>query len=298
MVSGQLVDIRLKLRKRPKYYLTFGLIFFLLSTVFGLGVTGHFGKFGAPLAFSSDYTLLALLCLVCGIQNGTITTVSKSVIRTTHLTGVTTDLGTGIGFRRLCLHKARLLGLCVTRFHIRYFVFRNALFSSFSVQGKRNHSVSNRRGTRMNYMTSEEFYYSQTGEWVQVDETLVTVGLTDFRLYQLGEVLFLDLPEDGKLVRQGEAFFSIESVKMIHDFISPVSGTIIEVNQQLFENPAILNDDPFNEGWIIKIEMENEKDLSTLMRSTEYRQQVILKSSSLQGLQFFGQALRSGPENG
>lgn len=96
MLSGQLVDIRLKLHKRPKYYLTFGLIFFLICIVLVFGVFGYFGKFGQPLEVSRDYALLALLCLTCGIQNGTITTVSKSVIRTTHLTGVTTDLGIGI----------------------------------------------------------------------------------------------------------------------------------------------------------------------------------------------------------
>lgn len=96
MVSAQLVDIRLKLHKRPKYYLTFGLIFFLLCLVLALGVSGYFGKFGNPTVLTRNYILLALLCFTCGIQNGTITTVSKSVIRTTHLTGVTTDLGIGI----------------------------------------------------------------------------------------------------------------------------------------------------------------------------------------------------------
>jgi uncharacterized membrane protein YoaK (UPF0700 family) len=96
MISGQLVDIRLKLHKRPRYYVSFGLIFFLNCLVFGLGASGYFGKFGEPLVLIRDYTLLILLCLICGIQNGTITTVSKSVIRTTHLTGITTDLGIGI----------------------------------------------------------------------------------------------------------------------------------------------------------------------------------------------------------
>ena len=132
----------------------------------------------------------------------------------------------------------------------------------------------------MNFLVSEEFYYAQNGEWVQVDENLVTVGLTDYCLYHLGEALYLDLPEEGKIVRQGESFFSIESAKHIHDFISPVSGTIIEVNQSLYENPDALNDDPFNEGWIIKIEMENEKDLATLMRSAEYKQRLNLKPTN------------------
>jgi uncharacterized membrane protein YoaK (UPF0700 family) len=96
MISGQLVDIRLKLHKPPRYYITFGLIFFLLGVVLGLALFGSFGKFGVPIEESRNYALIILLCLICGIQNGTITSVSKSVIRTTHLTGVTTDLGIGI----------------------------------------------------------------------------------------------------------------------------------------------------------------------------------------------------------
>ncbi|MES2802627.1 MAG: glycine cleavage system protein GcvH [Bdellovibrionota bacterium] len=146
----------------------------------------------------------------------------------------------------------------------------------------------------MNFKVSDEIYYARNGEWIQVDENLVTVGLTDFRLYELGEVLFLDLPEEGKLVRQGEDFFSIESAKLIHDFVSPVTGTIIEVNQSLYDNPDVLNDDPFSEGWIIKIEMENEKDLATLMRSVEYRQHIGLKIASPQKTEFFEQPVRSG----
>ncbi|MGZ3769954.1 MAG: YoaK family protein [Bdellovibrio sp.] len=96
MVSGQLVDLRLKLHKKPKYYIVFGIIF-ALTLIIALGaLTGFFGEFGEPLEKTRDYNLLMLLCLTCGIQNGTITTVSRSVIRTTHLTGITTDLGLGI----------------------------------------------------------------------------------------------------------------------------------------------------------------------------------------------------------
>jgi uncharacterized membrane protein YoaK (UPF0700 family) len=96
MLSGQLVDIRLKLGKKPKYYLVFGILFFILIGIVISGFNGVFGKFGEPLRHTSDYALLSLLCLVCGMQNGMITTVSKAVVRTTHLTGITTDLGIGI----------------------------------------------------------------------------------------------------------------------------------------------------------------------------------------------------------
>lgn len=96
MLSAQLVDIRLKQHKRPKYYLSFGLIFLLVLGILIAGLTGYFGTFGEPFFLLRDYILLALLCLICGLQNATVTTVSKSVVRTTHLTGITTDLGIGI----------------------------------------------------------------------------------------------------------------------------------------------------------------------------------------------------------
>lgn len=96
MVSGELVDLRLKLKLNPKYYITFGIIFFLLFLITVSGIRGAFGIFGEPFELSRDYVLLAILCFVCGIQNGTTTTVSNSVVRTTHLTGLTTDLGIGI----------------------------------------------------------------------------------------------------------------------------------------------------------------------------------------------------------
>ncbi len=96
MLSGMLVDLRLKQHKKPKYYITFGIIFALLFIVFAGGTLGYFGTFGESLEQVRDYILLILLCFTCGIQNGTITTVSRSVVRTTHLTGITTDLGIGI----------------------------------------------------------------------------------------------------------------------------------------------------------------------------------------------------------
>jgi len=91
--------------------------------------------------------------------------------------------------------------------------------------------------------------------------------------------LFLDLPQEGKLVRQGEVVFSFESMTMIHDFIAPVTGTIIEVNQSLYDDPGILNDAPFDQGWLVVIEMENEKDLAILMRSKGYKHQIGIKMS-------------------
>jgi len=98
LISGQLVDLRLKLHKKPKYYITFGIMFLLILAVYLGGIFGRFGHFGdVDLHMGrSGVAFLALLCLTCGILNGTVTTVSRSVLRTTHLTGPTTDLGIGI----------------------------------------------------------------------------------------------------------------------------------------------------------------------------------------------------------
>lgn len=96
MLSGMLVDLRLKLGKKPKYYIVFGVLFFLILIVEIAGFNKLWGKFGEPLEHPRDFALLGLLCLICGVQNATVSLVSKSVVRTTHLTGVTTDLGIGL----------------------------------------------------------------------------------------------------------------------------------------------------------------------------------------------------------
>jgi uncharacterized membrane protein YoaK (UPF0700 family) len=107
MVSGFLVDVQVKLKRKPRYYVVFGLLFLLLLSVVIGGFNGFFGRFGEPLEASRDYTLLSVLSLVCGIQNGVVTLVSRSIVRTTHLTGITTDLG--IGLMRV-LNSRRLAG--------------------------------------------------------------------------------------------------------------------------------------------------------------------------------------------
>jgi uncharacterized membrane protein YoaK (UPF0700 family) len=105
MVSGMLVDLRLQLGKKPRYYIVFGVLFALLLIVVIAGWNKLWGNFGAAVLHKGSYGLLALLCLICGLQNATVSLVSKSVVRTTHLTGVTTDLG--IGLVRM-LNRSRL----------------------------------------------------------------------------------------------------------------------------------------------------------------------------------------------
>lgn len=96
MISAALVDVRLQLGKKPKYYIVFGVLFLLILIVEIAGFNRWFGNFGEPLALPRDYALLCMLCLICGLQNATVSLVSRSVVRTTHLTGITTDLGIGL----------------------------------------------------------------------------------------------------------------------------------------------------------------------------------------------------------
>lgn len=117
----------------------------------------------------------------------------------------------------------------------------------------------------------EEYYYTKDHEWAQVDENVVTVGITQFAQDSLGEVVYVELPEEGQKVTQGEPFGVVESVKAVSDLIAPVSGTVIEVNASMVENPGSLNDDPMNDGWLIRIEMDTEKELANLMRAPDYK---------------------------
>ncbi len=117
----------------------------------------------------------------------------------------------------------------------------------------------------------EEYYYTKDHEWAQVDENIVTVGVTEFAQGNLGEVVYVELPEEGQKVTQNEPFGVVESVKAVSDLFSPVTGTVIEVNNSLVENPGQINDDPMEEGWLIRIEMDTERELANLMKAADYK---------------------------
>jgi len=123
----------------------------------------------------------------------------------------------------------------------------------------------------MGFIVPEDLYYTKDHEWAQVDENIVTVGITEFAQDSLGEIVYVELPEEGSKVTQNESFGVIESVKAASDLYSPVSGTVIEVNMALMDNPSVLNDDPLNEGWLLRIEMDTEKELANLMRAPDYK---------------------------
>ncbi len=129
----------------------------------------------------------------------------------------------------------------------------------------------------MSYQLPEDYYYSKDHEWAQVDENIVTIGITEFAQEQLGEIVYVELPEEGAKVNQGESFGVVESVKAASDLYAPVSGTVIEVNMTLGDDPAGVNDDPMNDGWLIRIEMDSEKELANLMRVSDYKKLIAEK---------------------
>ncbi len=123
----------------------------------------------------------------------------------------------------------------------------------------------------MAYRVPEELYYTRDHEWALVEENIVTVGVTDYAQDTLGEIVYVELPEEGQKVTQNESFGVVESVKSVNDLLAPVSGTVIEVNSSLSDNPGTINDDAWNDGWLIRIEMDTEKELASLIRSPEYK---------------------------
>jgi glycine cleavage system H protein len=123
----------------------------------------------------------------------------------------------------------------------------------------------------------EEYYYTKDHEWASVDENIVTVGITEYAQTALGEIVYVELPEEGQKVTQGEPFGVIESVKAVSDLFAPVSGTVIEINSPVADDPGTLNDDPMDEGWLIRIEMDNERELANLMKSPDYKKLIQTK---------------------
>jgi glycine cleavage system H protein len=106
--------------------------------------------------------------------------------------------------------------------------------------------------------------------WVGGDEQHVQVGLTNFIQSELGTVISVELPEVGDKIEKGEAFAEVESVATVHELISPVSGTVSAVNANLEEHPSVINEDPYNEGWLVEVRLKNEAEIDSLMDMDEY----------------------------
>ena len=116
----------------------------------------------------------------------------------------------------------------------------------------------------------KELRYSSEHEWVAVEEGIARVGITDYAQDQLGDVVYVELPEVGTAVQKEEPFGVIESVKAVSDIFSPVSGTVVEVNVDLPSSPEMVNDDPYGDAWMIGIQISEPDELKDLMDAEEY----------------------------
>jgi glycine cleavage system H protein len=113
-------------------------------------------------------------------------------------------------------------------------------------------------------------YFTEDHEWVDVDGDIGTVGITDYAQGQLGDIVFVDVPEEGKTVTKGDEAAVVESVKAASDVYSPVSGTVIEGNADLADNPGLVNEDADGEGWFFKLTLSDPDELEGLMDEAKY----------------------------
>src|SRR5687767_2482315 len=102
-----------------------------------------------------------------------------------------------------------------------------------------------------------DLLFTEDHEWTRIEGTMATVGITQFAVEQLGDVTQVDLPREGESVKQGDVFGSIESVKAVSDLFAPVSGKVVKINTPLADSPEYVNEDPYDQGWLIQIEMTN-----------------------------------------
>jgi len=116
----------------------------------------------------------------------------------------------------------------------------------------------------------KNLYYTKSDEWLKVEDDIGTVGITDYAQDQLGDIVYLEKIKKGKKLKQGEALTTIESVKAVSDVNTPVTGEVVEVNEKVIEDASIINKEPYGEGWIAKINIDNKDELKKLMNDQEY----------------------------
>lgn len=116
----------------------------------------------------------------------------------------------------------------------------------------------------------ENLYYTKSDEWLKVEDDIGIIGIADYAQDQLGDIVYLEKVKIDKKLKQGENLTTIESVKAVSDVNAPVAGEIIEVNEKLLDDASIINKDPYGEGWIAKIKIENKDELKNLMSAQEY----------------------------
>ena len=117
----------------------------------------------------------------------------------------------------------------------------------------------------------QDLKYTKEHEWVKVDGDIATIGITDYAQDSLGDVVYVELPQEGGSVTKNEPFGVVESVKAVSDLYSPVSGTVAEVNDAIIDSPEAVNDDPYGDAWMIKVELSSPDELDDLLSADDYQ---------------------------
>jgi glycine cleavage system H protein len=116
--------------------------------------------------------------------------------------------------------------------------------------------------------------YTKEHEWVLMEDNIATIGITDFAQESLGDVTYIQLPKEGETIGKNDPFGVVESVKAVSDLYAPVSGRVAEVNQPLLNAPELVNQDPYTDGWMVKVEVKDLSDIEDLMEATEYKEYI------------------------
>ena len=127
----------------------------------------------------------------------------------------------------------------------------------------------------MKYNIVDDLWYTEKHEWARREGNAAVIGLSDYAQDKLGEIVFVELPEIGAEVEAGKGSAVIESVKAVTDLYAPIDGTVVEVNEELIDQPEAINSDPYGAGWVYKIEIKDEGQLSALMDRQAYEKYVI-----------------------
>lgn len=122
----------------------------------------------------------------------------------------------------------------------------------------------------------KELYYTEEHEWLAYDDEqgIGTIGITDYAQGELGDVVFVELPDEGRHVEAKDPFGTIEAVKAVSELFSPVSGEVVEVNRELESSPELVNSEPYGEGWMIKVKLDDPAELQRLLSAADYEQHV------------------------
>lgn len=120
----------------------------------------------------------------------------------------------------------------------------------------------------------EELKYSKEHEWVKVEDDTATIGITEYAQGELGDIVFVELPETDDDIEEGESFGSVESVKTVSELYAPVSGTVVEINEDLEDSPEFVNESPYEKAWMVKVKLNDPSQLDNLLSADQYKEMI------------------------